>query len=304
LQSLAHRIKLLLHSLIISPTPAPTTTHHFDPITQWLPKLCLTVPPTPTDDDPTHETDNPIPNDDYPIDNISFVCDNHDSNEDPPAPTPAVPQQHPLPIVQPIIPLQAPPITMDISKIYTQNAHGLWCQVRNCEGNIIANCQRDTTKLEHLVHQMRVNDIDAWLVQETWLEDNDFNTDIGGYHLFRHNSPVGTTERNHLFHGVAIILSPRYFLAWKAAGSPSPITTGSTGDFAGRFIGLNLKFNCFDSLGRQVKRKSLSLFLASVYHPCHDAPHKQFLKTLSLILQKVPKNSNLIIGADINAKVG
>jgi hypothetical protein len=150
---------------------------------------------------------------------------------------------------------------------------------------------------------MRVNDIDAWLVQETWLEDNDLNTDIGGSHLFRHNSPVGTTGRDHLFRGVAIILSPRYFLAWKAAGPPSPITTGSTGEFVGQFIGLNLKFDCFDSLRRRVKGKSLSLFLASIYHPCHNAPHEQFLETLSSIFQKVPKNPDLIIGADINAKV-
>jgi hypothetical protein len=151
---------------------------------------------------------------------------------------------------------------------------------------------------------MQVDNINAWLVQELWLEEDDFNTDIGGYHLFRHNSPVGTTRRNHLFCGVAIILSPRYFLAWKAAGSLSPITTGPTGGFTGQFIGLNLKFDCFDSLGRQVKGKLLSLFLASVYHPCHDAPHEQLLKTLSLILQQVPKISKLIIGADINAKVG
>jgi hypothetical protein len=149
---------------------------------------------------------------------------------------------------------------------------------------------------------MQVDNINAWLVQETWLEEDDFNTDIGSYHLFRHNSPVGTTGRNHLFHGVAIILSPR-FLAWKAAGSPSPITTGPTGDFAGRFISLNLKFDCFDSLGRQVKGKSLSLFLTSVYHPCHDAPHEQFLETLSSTLQQVPNNSKLIIGTDINAKI-
>jgi hypothetical protein len=100
---------------------------------------------------------------------------------------------------------------------------------------------------------MQVDDIDAWFVQETWLEDDDFNTTIGGYHLFRHNSPIGTTGCDHLFHGVAIILSPRYFLAWRTAGSPPPIMTGSTGDFAGRFIGLNLKFDCFNSLGRQVK---------------------------------------------------
>ena len=97
---------------------------------------------------------------------------------------------------------------------------------------------------------MRHDDIDAWLIQETWLEDDDFSTTIGGYHVFRHNSPIGTTGRDHLFRGVAIILSPRYYLAWRAAGSPSPITTTSSGAFAGRFIGLNLKFDSFDSQGR------------------------------------------------------
>jgi hypothetical protein len=195
---------------------------------------------------------------------------------------------------------------MDISKIYTQNAHGLWCRVRDRNGNIIKNCKQDTTKLEHLIHWMRVNDIDAWLIQETWLEEDDYDTVVGGYHIFRHNSPIGSTGRDHLFRGVAIILSPRYYLAWKTAGSPSPITTASTGVFAGRFIGLNLKFDCFgfDSHGRQVKGKSLSIFLASVYHHCHDIPHEQCIETLNSLLHFVPKNSKLIIGADINAKVG
>ncbi len=145
---------------------------------------------------------------------------------------------------------KTPPSPMDISKINTQNAHGLWCRARDCDGNIIPNCQCDTTKLEHLIHKMRVDDIDAWLVQETWLEDDDFDTSIEGYHLFRHNSPIGATGCDHLFRGVAIILSPRYFLAWKAARSPTPITTHSTGEFAGRFIGLNLKFDCLNSSGK------------------------------------------------------
>ncbi len=151
---------------------------------------------------------------------------------------------------------------------------------------------------------MRVDDIDAWLVQETRLEDDDFDTNIEGYHLFRLNSPIGATGRDHLFHGIAIILSPRYFLAWKAAGSPTPITTQSTGDFAGRFIGLNLKFDCLNSSDRQIKGKSLCIFLASVYHPCHDIPHEQFNEHLATILLQVPQNSKLIMGADINAKVG
>jgi len=84
-------------------------------------------------------------------------------------------------------------------------------------------------------------------------------------------------------------------------GSPSPITKASSGTFAGRFIGLNLKFDYFGSQGRQVKGKSLSLFLASIYYPCHDVMLEQFLETLNSLLQQIPPSSNLI---DINAKVG
>ena len=100
------------------------------------------------------------------------------------------------------------PTAMDISKIYTQNAHGLWCQACDRDGNIIPNSERDTTKLEHLIHWMRTDDIDAWLIRETWLEEDDFDTAIGGYHIFRHNSLIDLTGYNHLFHGVAIVLSP------------------------------------------------------------------------------------------------
>ena len=52
---------------------------------------------------------------------------------------------------------------------------------------IIPNCERDTTKLEHLIHRMRVNDIDTWLVQETWLDDDDYDTIIGGYYSFQYD---------------------------------------------------------------------------------------------------------------------
>ena len=48
----------------------------------------------------------------------------------------------------------------------------------------------------------------------------------------------------------------------------------------------------------------MSIFLASVYHPCHDTPHEIFIETLNSLLQLVPKSSKIIIGADINAKVG
>jgi hypothetical protein len=140
-----------------------------------------------------------------------------------------LPPSHNAPSNEPpndaIVLFPPPPLIMDISKVFTQNIHGLWCRPQNQDGTVIANSEQDMTKLKYLIHRMRSDDIDAWLVQETWLEDKDFNTNIGGYHMFHTNSPVGSTGCNHLFCGIAIILSPRYFLAWKAAGSPRPYTT-------------------------------------------------------------------------------
>jgi hypothetical protein len=151
---------------------------------------------------------------------------------------------------------------------------------------------------------MRTHDIDAWLLQETWLEDDIADMDIGGYHIFGHNSPIGPTVRDHLFQGVAILLSPRYYSAWKAAGAMPPITTDPTGDFVGRFIGLTLKFDSVNSHGKKVRGKSLTILLSSVYHPCHDLLHEHFIETLNSLLHKAPQNAHVIIGADINAKVG
>ena len=73
----------------------------------------------------------------------------------------AKPQPTALPTLHTITPAKVSPTTMDISRINTQNAHGLWYQARNCDSNISLNCQRNTTKLEHLVHKMRVDNIDA-----------------------------------------------------------------------------------------------------------------------------------------------
>jgi hypothetical protein len=203
-----------------------------------------------------------------------------------------------------IIPFSSFRPIMDICKIITQNVHGLWCRPQNSDGSVIPNCERDMTKLEYLVYRMRCDDINAWLVQETWLEDDDFDTNIGGYHMFRTNSPVGDTGRNHLFRSVAIILSPRFYQAWKSAGSPKPITTDPSSTFAGRFIGILLKFDCRDHRRRKIKGKSLHICLVSAYHPCHDIPHDDFNGILTSLLHQLLQNAQIIIGADINAKLG
>ncbi len=210
-QSLVHHLDLLL--LLPPPsssTHTPTTHHDFNPITQWLPTLYT----SPSNDDFTHSTDAPSFSHGNALDDITL--------DTPSSPTSTNnPPHHALSMAHPNT-QHTSTTAMDISKIYTQNAHGLWCRARDRDGNIINNCERDTTKLEHLIHRMRTDDIDAWLIQETWLEEDKFDTIIGGYHVFRHKSPIDSTGRNHLFRGVAIVLSPRYYLAWQAAGSPSP----------------------------------------------------------------------------------
>jgi len=118
-----------------------------------------------------------------------------------------------------------------------RNVHGLWRLTTDEDGKKLSNHPRDTTKFEHLIASMKVKCLDVYFLQDTWLEYDEFDVDIRGYHVFRHNGPNG----NHLHHGVAIVLSPRYYAGWKAAGAAPPITTDTTSEFMGRFIGITIK---------------------------------------------------------------
>jgi exonuclease III len=155
---------------------------------------------------------------------------------------------------------------------------------------------------------MKTKHLDVYFIQETWLEEDAFDETINGYHVFRHNGGKG----NHNFCGVAIVLSPRYYDGWKAAGARPPLTTDPTGNFAGRFISINIILRSFDRLGKQVRGKTgskhLALTLASVYHPCTktgaDDIYTRFLDTLDTLLGRAPSDYEIIIGADINANIG
>jgi exonuclease III len=154
---------------------------------------------------------------------------------------------------------------------------------------------------------MKTKNLDVYFVQETWLEDNVFDEVIIGYHVFRHNGDLG----NHTFRGVAIILSPRYYEGWKAAGATPPITTDARGEFSGRYFSITVKLDSHNKRGKLVQGKkgdkSMTLSLASIYHPCtktgSDNIYMRFLDTLDGLLDKLSK-SELIIGADINANIG
>jgi hypothetical protein len=110
---------------------------------------------------------------------------------------------------------------------------------------------------------MQNKDVGAWLVQETWEEGNEFDIEVGGYHIFCHNSTKGEDGRRHLFKGVGIILSPQFHAAWHAAGSPPPITIQNE-EFTGQFIQLNVKFNFYNSHGKCIRGKSLAIALISI----------------------------------------
>jgi hypothetical protein len=192
------------------------------------------------------------------------------------------------------------------TKIYNQNVQGLWCCSRDPEGNILIDSLPDTTKLENLINKMRQDNIGAWLVRETWEEGNHFDVEIGGYHIFRHNCTPGENGRSHLFKGVIIIISPLFYNAWRAAGSPFPMMTATTDKFAGRFISMTVQFDCYDSHGRCIKGKAMKCVLTSVYHPCNNDDHAQFCDTLDSLLWQIgiDAKTHLIMGADVNARLG
>jgi len=93
-------------------------------------------------------------------------------------------------------------------------------------------------------------------------------------------------------------------IIYSVAGSPQPITMDPTGAFVGCFIGIPLKFECRNLRGRKIKKKLLNIYLASRYHPCHDIPHKEFNEVFNSLLQRLPQNVHVIMGANINAKLG
>ena len=92
---------------------------------------------------------------------------------------------------------------------------------------------------------MRQDQIGAWLEQETCEEEEEaYGVEIGGYHIFWNTSEAGESGsgREHLFGGVAIVLSPEYYEAWKFAGSRPPITSDKWGEHTRRCISMKVKF--------------------------------------------------------------
>ena len=77
-------------------------------------------------------------------------------------------------------------------------------------------------KMENIIETMIQNKIDVHCIQETWLSGNWIKS-IRDYHVFHHNADV-KPDVGHVQNGVAIVLSPLFFNAWKRAGSLPVLT--------------------------------------------------------------------------------
>jgi hypothetical protein len=160
-------------------------------------------------------------------------------------------------------------------------------------------------KLEAIIQNMIDHNIDAYLIQETWLPGV-WTKEICGYLLIHHNhgeEGEKMKKRGREKRGVAVILSSTYLCTYDRAGNPQPITTDLKSNFSGRFIGVLLSFPNFDSYGKKIKGE-LKVFLASVYNPYEEDLYDDFNDADTSLCQKIPSNAIRIFGQDINANVG
>lgn len=110
-----------------------------------------------------------------------------------------------------------------------------------------------------------------------------------------------------------------FHAAWKEAGSLKPIVSSTKGQHGGRFISLTVKFADIDSRGKKIKDSNgnqtyLKMFLTSAYFPATKKkadfdedgvqPHGKFIEEMEAIFNKAPDNAHIIMGGDINARIG
>ena len=67
---------------------------------------------------------------------------------------------------------------------------------------------------------------------------------------------------------------------------------------------MTLHFKSYNSNGKSIKGKPLKIVLALTYYPCRDPAQEKFVEALNGMLSKFPKRHELLLGADINAKLG
>ena len=86
-------------------------------------------------------------------------------------------------------------------------------------------------------------------------------------------------------------------------GARPPITTDEKGEFAGRFISLDIKLASNDRLGKkyEVNKVTCNLILPS---SLDNEIYLCFFETLNTLLGQAPAKSEISMGANVNSNIG
>ena len=154
---------------------------------------------------------------------------------------------------------------------------------------------------------MRERRIHAYCIQDTW-QLHDYMLTIRGYTVFHHGMIAKPQRQRRTSAGVTIILNPALTQAWARAGKLKPIISSPPSKFPGRMIGVTLSFPKF--LNRptdnfeQKSKGSIKLFLCLIYHPYEFNEQREFYDELDHFINTRPRNSEILMGADVNFNVG
>ena len=145
-------------------------------------------------------------------------------------------------------------------------------------------------------------------MQETWQEGYIFDEQVNGFHIFNHNYYIGGRGEYQLWEVVVIVLSKKFYHACKYSGSLPPIKTDTKGKYGEQLIELTLKLHSYDSKGKFIIGELFKPFVLSAYHTSNRhhsyEQHWGFNVILDTLLSRAPNNDEIIMGADVNCRIG
>jgi exonuclease III len=145
---------------------------------------------------------------------------------------------------------------------------------------------------------MRRDDLDAWLIQETWML-GDSQVDIQGTTFFHHGLEKATCNRGR--GGVAIAIRGKVLSAWTEAGMPEPIRPGDIGDGCTRIMGLDLNFR---EHGRTRKVTLFNVYARNAESKTEEEIQSFYDKLEDIVQTSRDRGREIIMGGDFNACVG
>ena len=152
---------------------------------------------------------------------------------------------------------------------------------------------KSDARLEELFLALKLRDIFAVCVQETWRHGQQ-TLEHGECLLILSGLPENQMRSNRGEQGVGIVLSPQAVSAWEEGGKILH------DDFGGRMIAIRLIVN-------DAKKRSVGLFLVSAYAPVGNADQSEwdaYFDLLNVCVARKHKDDILLIGTDANSSLG